>query len=94
MKLLHLANYFHVLREEQWSSCLYRGVVQKGTVPFALSPAEQMDQCACGSGGERLVGLKVCSPPLFIKAPFVPLIADPTVILQKNPKHLPFIPRQ
>lgn len=47
VKLLHLANYFHLLRKEQWSSCLYRGVVQKRTVLFALSPAEQTHGSMC-----------------------------------------------
>lgn len=100
VKLLHLANYFHLLHEEQWSSCLYRGVVQKGTVLFALSPAEQTHGSMCSwlrwrkagqSKGlfscEKRFGKQVC---LFIKAQFVPLIADPTVILHKNPKAFAF----
>lgn len=41
VKLLDLANYFHLLLKEQWLSCLFWGVLQKGTVPAALSPAGQ-----------------------------------------------------
>lgn len=76
------------------------GTERDGPVRSFSLQNKHMDQCARGSGGERLVGLKVCSPPawnglvnkscLFIKAPFVPLIADPTVILQKNPEAFAF----